>query len=93
MLAEYPNIAAANLANFDIFQANVSPLIAEQYTETKFRIKTLKSGEVVIVSPTVTIQSLYNIFYWCVNIGSLSAIATVWMELKIDFWAAYLLPL
>lgn len=74
-------------------KSNVSPLIAEQYTETKFRIKTLKSGEVVVVSPTVTIQSLYNIFYWCINIGSLSAIATVWMEKLIDFWAAFLLPL
>jgi len=46
----------------------------------------------VIVDPNVTIQSLYNIFYWCINIGSLSSIATVWLELKIDFWAAYLLP-
>lgn len=73
-------------------KANVSPLIAEQYTETKCRVKTLKSGERVIVDPAVTIQSLYNIFYWCINTGSLSAIATVWLELKIDFWAAYLLP-
>ncbi|KAI5807368.1 POT family-domain-containing protein [Peziza echinospora] len=73
-------------------KANVSPLIAEQYTETTLRVKTLKSGERVILDPAVTIQSLYNIFYWCVNIGSLSAIATVWLELKVDFWAAYLLP-
>ncbi|KAF8465917.1 putative MFS peptide transporter Ptr2 [Kalaharituber pfeilii] len=73
-------------------KSNVSPLIAEQYTITKSRIKTLASGERVIVDPNVTIQSLYNIFYWCINIGSLSSIATVWLELKFDFWAAYLLP-
>lgn len=73
-------------------KANVSPLIAEQYTETKKKVKTLQSGERVILDPAITIQSIYNIFYWCINIGSLSAIATVWMELKIDFWAAYLLP-
>jgi proton-dependent oligopeptide transporter, POT family len=73
-------------------KSNVSPLIAEQYTETKMRIKTLPSGERVILSPAVTMQSIFNIFYWCINFGSLSAIATVWMELKIDFWAAYLLP-
>lgn len=73
-------------------KSNVSPLIAEQYTITKFRVKTLPTGERVIVDPNVTIQSLYNIFYWCINIGSLSSIATVWLELKIDFWAAYLLP-
>ncbi|KAH8153795.1 uncharacterized protein LAJ45_01562 [Morchella importuna] len=73
-------------------KSNVSPLIAEQYTKTKPVLKTLKTGERVIVDPAVTIQSLYNIFYWCINVGSLSSIATVWLELKIDFWAAYLLP-
>lgn len=67
-------------------------MIAEQYTRTKPCLKVLPSGERVIIDPAITIQSLYNIFYWCVNIGSLSAIATVWMELKIDFWAAFLLP-
>lgn len=56
------------------------------------RIKTLPSGERVIVDPAITMQSIFNIFYWCINLGSLSAIATTWMELKIDFWAAYLLP-
>ena len=33
------------------------------------------------------------IFYLCVNIGSLSSIATTEMELHIGFWSAYLLPL
>lgn len=69
-------------------KSNVSPLIAEQYTKTKPVLKTLKSGERVIVDPAVTIQSLYNIFYWCINVGSLSSIATVWLELKVDFWAS-----
>src|SRR6516164_6271168 len=32
-------------------------------------------------------------FYLCINIGSLSAIATTEMENHIGFWAAYLLPL
>lgn len=41
-------------------KSNVSPLIAEQYRETKMRIKTLKSGERVIVDPAVTIQSMYD---------------------------------
>lgn len=73
-------------------KSNVSPLIAEQYTETRPRVKVLESGEKVIIDPAVTIQSIYNIFYWCINIGSLSAIATTYLELYIDFWAAYLLP-
>lgn len=39
-------------------KANVSPMIAEQYTG-KMHKKTLKSGEVVVVSPAVTVQSIY----------------------------------
>ncbi|KAK9491068.1 POT family-domain-containing protein [Lipomyces doorenjongii] len=73
-------------------KSNVSPLIAEQYTNTKRYIKELKSGERVIVDPAVTIQSLFMIFYLCINIGSLSAIATTELELHVGFWAAYLLP-
>lgn len=73
-------------------KSNVSPLIAEQYTVTKPFIKTLKSGERVIVDPSTTVQSIFMVFYLCINVGSLSAIATTEMELHIDFWAAYLLP-
>jgi dipeptide/tripeptide permease len=39
-------------------KSNVAPMVAEQYVG-KMRKKTLKSGEVVIVSPDVTIQSIY----------------------------------
>lgn len=73
-------------------KSNVSPLIADQYTNTKQFVKTLKSGERVIVDPSTTVQSIFMIFYVCINVGSLSAIATTEMELHIDFWAAYLLP-
>ncbi|KAF2402432.1 peptide transporter PTR2-A [Trichodelitschia bisporula] len=74
-------------------KSNVSPLIAEQYTETKPRVRILPTGEKVIVDPTLTIQRIYMIFYMCINIGSLSAIATTTLELKVGFWCAYLLPL
>jgi POT family proton-dependent oligopeptide transporter len=66
--------------------------VADQYTETKLRIKTLKSQERVIIDRNLTLQSIYGLWYWCVNIGSLSGIATTIMERKIGFWAAYLLP-
>ena len=39
-------------------KANVSPMIAEQYTG-KLRKKTLPSGEVVIISPALTYQRIY----------------------------------
>lgn len=73
-------------------KSNVSPLIAEQYQNTTPYIKTLKSGERVIVDPAATIQRIYMIFYMMINIGSLSSIATTELEANIGFWAAYLLP-
>jgi POT family proton-dependent oligopeptide transporter len=33
------------------------------------------------------------IFYWCINFGSLSGLATPYMERDTDFWSAYLLCL
>lgn len=74
-------------------KSNVSPMIAEQYRSTKPFIRTLKSGERVIVDPAVTIQRIYMIFYLCINVGSLSSIATTEMELHTGFWTAYLLCL
>jgi len=73
-------------------KANVSALIVEQYTNTKRYIKTLKNGERVIVDPTITIQRMYTWFYWAINIGGLSSLATTQLELRVGFWAAYLLP-
>ena len=74
-------------------KANVSPLIAEQYQETRPRVKILKDGEKVIVDPDLTIERIYMVFYLSINIGSLSSVATTELELHIGFWSAYLLPL
>ncbi|KKY35748.1 putative peptide transporter ptr2-a [Diaporthe ampelina] len=73
-------------------KSNVSPLIAEQYDNTVPFVKTLKSGERVIVDPATTITRIYMIFYMMINIGSLSSIATTELEANIGFWAAHLLP-
>ncbi|KAG0238222.1 peptide transporter ptr2 [Actinomortierella wolfii] len=74
-------------------KANVSPMVAEQYTETKPRVKVLASGERVIVDPDITIQSIFLAFYFCINVGSLSAIITTNCEKYVGFWLAYLIPL
>ncbi|KAF3940810.1 hypothetical protein ABW19_dt0201606 [Dactylella cylindrospora] len=76
-------------------KTNVSPLIAEQYQRKKMAVTTLKSGERIILDPTLTIQRIYMIFYMSVNIGSLSVIATPYMEFKLpwSFSSAYLLCL
>ncbi|OJD22607.1 hypothetical protein ACJ73_06041 [Blastomyces percursus] len=74
-------------------KANIAPLIGDQIKAKRPWVKVLKSGEKVIVDPALTVQRAYMIFYLCINLGSLSAIATTELELHIDFWAAYLLPL
>jgi dipeptide/tripeptide permease len=74
-------------------KSNVSPLIAEQIATTKPFIKTLKSGAKVIVDPEVTMQRVFMVFYTCINVGSISAIATTMLELHVGFGSAYLLPL
>lgn len=73
-------------------KSNVSPLVGEQYRSRPAHIKVLKSGERVIVTPQATYQRIFNMFYWGINIGSLSAIATTELEKNVGFWAAYLLP-
>ncbi|RDB19891.1 Peptide transporter PTR2 [Hypsizygus marmoreus] len=72
-------------------KANVSPMIAEQYTG-KLRKETLSSGEVVIKSPTVTIQSMYLWFYAAINLGSCGAISASFLARDNGYWVAFLVP-
>ncbi|KMU85262.1 peptide transporter PTR2-A [Coccidioides immitis H538.4] len=74
-------------------KSNVAPLIADQYKRKTMAIKTTPEGERVIIDPGLTIQRIYMIFYACINIGSLSLLATPYMERDIGFWSAYLLCL
>lgn len=54
-------------------KSNVGTMIADQYTNTKQYVKELKSGEKVIVDPTITIQKIFMCFYCAINSGSLSS--------------------
>ncbi|CAM4754923.1 unnamed protein product [Rotaria magnacalcarata] len=72
-------------------KSNVSPLMAEQYTRTKPIIRVIK-GEKKIIDPSVTTQSMFNWFYWAINIGALSLIGTTNIEKYHSFWLAYLVP-
>lgn len=74
-------------------KSNVSPLIAEQVRSTNAFVKTGRDGKQVIVDPEITVQRIYMIYYMCINVGSVSAIATTLLELHVGFWSAYLLPL
>jgi POT family proton-dependent oligopeptide transporter len=56
-------------------------------------LKTLKTGEKVVVDPELTVQKLFMWFYWVVNVGALSPLITVNVEAHHSFWLAYLIPL
>ncbi|CAF1059108.1 unnamed protein product [Adineta steineri] len=73
-------------------KSNVSPLMAEQYTRTKAVVREI-NGKKKIIDPKVTVQSMFNWFYWAINIGALSSIATTNIEKYVSFWLAYLIPL
>ncbi|CAF3384594.1 unnamed protein product [Rotaria sp. Silwood1] len=73
-------------------KSNVSPLMAEQYTRTTPVITEIR-GKKKIIDPKVTMQSMFNWFYWAINIGALSSIITTNTEKYHSFWLAYLLPL
>jgi POT family proton-dependent oligopeptide transporter len=46
------------------FRAIVVPFIADQQTKTEPRIMTLKTGEVVVTDYQITLQHIYNLYYW-----------------------------
>ena len=54
------------------FKANISPLVAEQYMQSKLFIRTTPNGERVIVDPIMTTSRIYVYFYLFTNIGSLA---------------------
>ncbi|KAG5811893.1 hypothetical protein H9Q74_000584 [Fusarium xylarioides] len=75
------------------FKPNVNPLIVEQLGEQYMHVKTLKSGERVIVDPAVTIERVYMWFYWAINIGALvGQVTMVFAEKYVGFWLSYTLP-
>lgn len=43
------------------FKANISPLVAEQYRRTKLFVRTERSGERVVVDPTLTTSRIYMV--------------------------------
>ncbi|KAJ7747785.1 di/tri peptide transporter 2 [Mycena metata] len=73
-------------------KSNLSPFMGDQCADSGIRLRKTSRGETVVEDPTLTLQRCYSIYYLCVNIGSLSGVATTLMEKYIDFWAAFLLP-
>jgi proton-dependent oligopeptide transporter, POT family len=73
-------------------KSNIAPLIADQYQRRTMAMATdQKTGERVVIDPAITYQRIYMVFYWCINIGALSLMATPFMEKYKGFWTAYLM--
>ncbi|KAJ5168601.1 Oligopeptide transporter [Penicillium canariense] len=72
--------------------ANLAAFIGDQYTKEGGTVE-VRNGNRVVIDRDRTIESIYNLFYWCLNVGSLSGIATTLLERNVGFWAAFLLPL
>ena len=55
----------------------LGPMLCDQSPISRPTLKTLKSGEKVVMEPTLTIQRYLLIFYWCINMGSFFAVSGV----------------
>lgn len=75
------------------FKPNVNPLIVEQLDLERMVVRTLPSGERVIVDPAATASRVYHYFYLFINIGALCGqLAMVYCEHYVGFWLSYTLP-
>ncbi|PGH04318.1 hypothetical protein AJ80_08541 [Polytolypa hystricis UAMH7299] len=75
------------------FKSNISALIAEQYKGERMFVKTLKSGERVIVDHAATVSRIYHYFYLMINVGALiGQISMVFAEKYVGFWLSFTLP-
>lgn len=73
-------------------KANVSALIAEQYTGPDGTIRVLKSGEIVAIDRDLTLQRIFTTFFVFINMGSFAASVSTTIEQKYGFSAAFALP-
>ncbi|KAI9659785.1 MAG: peptide transporter ptr2 [Bathelium mastoideum] len=73
-------------------KAVLYPFLGDQLPERQAQVTRTKKGELVIADRTLTVQYIFNVYYWMVNVAGLSSLATTFMEKYIGFWAAYLLP-
>ncbi|CAM1507650.1 Fc.00g072910.m01.CDS01 [Cosmosporella sp. VM-42] len=75
------------------FKSNLAPFIVEQFPCADFQVRTLQTGEKVIVDPTATVNRAYMLWYFLTNHGALSGTLTMpYVEKYAGFWLAWLIP-
>ncbi|CZR50253.1 probable peptide transporter PTR2 [Phialocephala subalpina] len=76
-----------------MFKPCISPTLLDQMKDTTLQVKTLKSGERVIVDPEATTERVMLWFYLLINIGGFMGVPTSYSEKYVGWWLAFLLPL
>jgi proton-dependent oligopeptide transporter, POT family len=67
--------------------------MVEQLNNKVMHVETLRSGERVIVDPSLTTQRIFMYFYLFINIGSIvGQISMVYAERYVGFWLSFTLP-
>ncbi|KAH9072987.1 putative MFS peptide transporter [Lactarius deliciosus] len=75
------------------FKANISPLVAEQQRFVRPFVSQTKSGERVIVDPSLTTSRIYMYFYFFINVGAMvGQISMTFAEKYHGFYLAFTLP-
>lgn len=69
----------------------ISPFTGDQYPISAPRVSTTTKGEQVIIDRTLTLQYIYNVSYWLLNIAALSILPSTYLEKNYGFWTANLL--
>ncbi|KAH9965320.1 proton-dependent oligopeptide transport family protein [Russula dissimulans] len=75
------------------FKANIAPLVAEQQRLDRPFVSQTKSGERVVVDPTLTTSRIYMYFYFFINVGAMvGQISMTWAEKYDGYYLAFTLP-
>lgn len=76
-----------------MFKPNISPLLLDQMRSRDPEIKTLPSGERVIIDPEATTERVMLWFYWLINVGAFMNVPTSYIEKDYGWWLAFFVPL
>jgi len=76
-----------------MFKPCISPVLLDQMKTTVPEVKTLASGEKVIVDPEATTERVMLWFYLLINVGGFMNVPTAYTEKYVGWWLSFLLPL
>ncbi|XMA17435.1 hypothetical protein WAI453_010226 [Rhynchosporium graminicola] len=76
-----------------MFKPCISPILLDQVEDTKPAIKTLKSGERVIVDPESTTERIVLWFYLLINVGGFLGVPGSYLAKNVGWMATFALPM